>query len=69
MITMTLREALNIQAEQIAFYSSRFPSIKEAAEKVTNTAGFDLDAAMDVASVNELVPRGLNLGYLIGADL
>lgn len=69
MFTMTLREALTIQSEQIAFYSNRFPSMKEAAEKATKIEGLDLDAVMDVTTVNELVPRGLSLGYLIGANL
>lgn len=69
MITMTLREALNIQAKQITYYSTRFPSMKKAAEKATKVDGFDLDAVMDVTVVNDMVPRGCNLGYLIGVDL
>src|SRR6266705_4468448 len=65
-ITLTLREALAIQEKQLAHYSPHFPGLRAAAIAATDVEGLAVDAPMSVGRVNQLVPRGCFLGYLIG---
>ena len=69
MIKMTLREALKIQSEQVAWYGQRHGAKKVAAmvaNKTADLSSYDLDAPMDVADINALVPRGASIEYMIG---
>ena len=65
-ITLTPREALRIQSEQIEYYSVRYPHLAAAAAAATNIEGLDLDEPLPVRLVNRHIPRGCFLGYLIG---
>lgn len=69
MITLTLRQALAKQAEQVAYYAERFPggavALAAALAEITNTAGHDLDAPMPSWEVNKLVPRGSRVESIV----
>lgn len=69
MITLTLRQALAKQAEQVAYYAERFPggavALATALAEITQTAGHDLDAPMPSWEVNKLVPRGSRVESIV----
>jgi hypothetical protein len=62
---MTLREALAIQARQVAWYADQCPDIGARVALKTDVTGFDLDAPMSVAEVNRYVPRGAAIEALM----
>lgn len=72
MVTMTLREALEIQSKQIKHYGHLHPQGVEglAADMKARTRveGMDLDAEMPVTEINRYVPRGSDIEFLLGVD-
>ncbi len=71
--TMTLRQALAIQDEQIKWYAHHHPQGEEGLRadvkaKTGDLTGRNLDAAMEVWEVNRLVPRGAAIEYMLGLD-
>jgi len=68
MITMTLREALKIQAEQIAFYSRYRADLAQVVASKTDIAGRDLDIPMSTPEIDRLVPRGCDIEYICFSD-
>lgn len=67
MITMTIREALAIQAEQLDYYRDRYPHLEAAAIGATRVpADADLDEPLPVRQIKAMIPRGCDLGQLIG---
>lgn len=60
MIQLTPREALAIQAKQIAHYAPQCPSINLAlvVTGLTSTEGLDLDTMYSVVEINRHIPRG-----------
>lgn len=69
MIQMTIREALEIQARQIEYYSVKFPALAEMAALSTHIPdGADLDAMVPASSLVTMIPRGTSLGALIGVE-
>jgi hypothetical protein len=65
-ITMTLREALEIQARQVAHYSKYRSDLAQVVAAKTNVEGYSLDEPMSVIDVNRLVPRGDGIEYMCG---
>ena len=63
---MTLREALEIQARQVAHYSKFRSDLVVHMAKLTDVGGCDLDAPMDIVEVNKRVPRGADIEYECG---
>ena len=69
MFKMTLREALKIQSEQVAWYGQRHGVERVAAmvaAKTSDLFGYDLDTPMDIGDINTLVPRGGSIEYMLG---
>ncbi len=69
MIEITPREALAIQAKQLAYYEKHFPQLRAAAAKATNVEGLDLDKPVPSRDLVKRIPRGSALGTLIGVEL
>jgi hypothetical protein len=69
MIILTPRYALEIQRKQIEYYEKQFPQMREAATKATNVDGLDLDKPYPVRDLRNRIPRGVDLGNLIGVNL
>lgn len=65
-LTLTLREALEIQDKQIEYYSKYRKDLKEVIKSKTNIIGYDLDKPMPIIEVNKLVPRGGTIEYICG---
>lgn len=68
MFLMTPRDALRIQAEQLLYYSRRYPHLAAAASAANNTDGLDLDEPLPVHEVHKRIPCGKHLGWLIGEE-
>ena len=67
-ITMTLREALDIQAKQVKHYSKYRSDLAEVVAAETNVEGCDLDTPLSIFEINRLVPRGGDIEYLCGLN-
>ena len=63
---MTLREALRIQSEHIAWYGKYRSDLAAIVAGRTDVTGADLDAEMDVVEVNRRVPRGADIEWICG---
>ena len=66
MVMLTPREALAIQAKQLDYYGARFPHLREAARRATNLEGLEMDREYKSWELSKKIPRGCDLGYLIG---
>jgi hypothetical protein len=64
--TMTLREALKIQADQIGWYGKYRSDLAAVVASMTDVSGCDLDTPMDVIEVNKRVPRGGAIEHICG---
>ncbi len=65
MMTMTKARALEIQADQVAYYGRSYgPRIAELVAKIT-TADALPDGEHDVATINRHIPRGGSIEHLI----
>lgn len=64
---MTLREALEIQARQVAHYQKSYDGNlgERVAVLTVDLKEYDLDAPMPVSEVNELVPRGGVIEWIV----
>ena len=65
-VFMTINEALAVQERQLAHYGRTFPelpAIARAANKIPE--GIDRDAPIDMIRINEMIPRGCALGWLL----
>lgn len=58
MMTMTPKQALEIQARQVAHYSTSYPQVAELVAKATNVSGLDMDTEYDIVTINRHIPRG-----------
>lgn len=67
-ITMTKAEALKIQADQIAWYnrSGKFPWLAATLAEKTTADALEDGKEYPVHIINEHVPRGADIEYLIG---
>ena len=68
MITLTPREALEIQTKQIEHYSRWYPQLIRAAKQATKLEGLNLDTPYPSKDLALRIPRGAYLGYLIGKE-
>ena len=66
---MTPREALEIQASHIKQYSRILSNLSEIMANHTDVKGINLDEPMDILEINKRIPRGCDIGYIIGVDL
>lgn len=62
-IKMTLREALQIQAQQIEHYQRHRSDLAGYMASITRTDGMDLDVERPISEINLLVPRGSDIEY------
>lgn len=65
-VTLTPREALEIQRKQVEFYAPRYPQLPAAVEKANNLEGLEMDTPYPVREINRRILRGAWLGALIG---
>jgi hypothetical protein len=68
MITMTARQALEVQARQVAHYSANYPNVAALVAAATNIDGLNLDEEYDVAFLNRHIPRGGKIEDLLKVD-
>lgn len=65
MITMTVAEALAVQAKQIAFYEERYPGLAEIVKAQTTAEALDPTVAHDMVVINRHIPRGGKIEKII----
>jgi hypothetical protein len=58
MITMTVAEALAIQAKQIDHYAANYPGVAAVVAAHTDTSKLDPETSYDVTVINRHIPRG-----------
>lgn len=68
MITMSLREALAIQARQVEHYKRHRADLAEHMASITHVDGLDLDQPRPVIEVNQYVPRGEDIECACGLE-
>ena len=68
-VTMTLREALKIQAEHIVWYQKYRADLADVVARQTDVRGCDLDAKRSILEINERVPRGSAIEFICGLDI
>jgi len=68
-MTMTKKEALAIQAKQLDYYDKRYPSLRAAVEATNKSDLLEDDVQYSISVINQHIPRGAMMGYLIGVDL
>jgi hypothetical protein len=56
--TLTVEDALRIQAEQCAFYEAVFPGVTAMVSERTDASRFEPGVAYPVIEVNRCIPRG-----------
>jgi len=74
MITMTINEALMIQAHHVEHYGSLYPggedALRAAVEAQTHIPpGLPRDSQVPVFLINQMIPRGATIAYMCGLDL
>lgn len=66
MYKMTPREALKIQADQVAHYARLCDNLEAKVAEKTDIEWLDLDVEIDVSIINKRIPRGGAIEYLCG---
>lgn len=65
MFKITKEQALEIQAEQLAFYEPNFPGITEKIKALTTAEQLEPDTLYDIATINRHIPRGGRIEALL----
>lgn len=64
-IMLTVEEALDIQAEQLAHYEGQCPGITEKVKAVTYPLQLEPGVPYPVDEVNRWIPRGAQIEYVM----
>lgn len=68
MQTMTVKEALKIQTEQIEHYKKYNPEIGKIIASKTNVSGVDQNKELPIKEINKMVPRGAEIELILGLN-
>ena len=66
MFKITKEQALEIQAEQLAYYEPNYPGITAKIKAMTTADALEPDTLYDMATINRHIPRGVSIENALG---